>query len=67
MAPEIGRSVVVSDRIARARPGKPRRNCDGWRSALDRNLDGYFDGDTSLSGTDSVDARRMPRQLGLRP
>jgi len=40
---------------------------DGWRSALDRNLDGYFDGDTSLSGTDSVDARRMPRQLGLRP
>jgi YVTN family beta-propeller protein len=33
---------------------------DGLRSALDRDLDGYLDGDELLSGSDPADARSVP-------
>lgn len=33
---------------------------DGWRSALDRDLDGHFDGDERLAGSDPADPRSVP-------
>jgi len=34
---------------------------DGLRSALDRDLDGYLDGDELLAGSDPADANSVPR------
>jgi hypothetical protein len=34
---------------------------DGLRSALDRDLDGYLDGDELLGGSDPADPRSVPR------
>jgi len=36
---------------------------DGRRSAIDRDLDGYLDGDEILAGSDPADSRSVPRQI----
>jgi YVTN family beta-propeller protein len=38
---------------------------DGLRSALDRDLDGYLDGDELLAGSDPADASSLPPLKGL--
>ena len=38
---------------------------DGRRSALDRDLDGYLDGDEMLAGSDRADSRSIPAQVRL--
>jgi hypothetical protein len=36
---------------------------DGRRSAIDRDLDGYLDGDEILAGSDPADSKSVPRQI----
>lgn len=36
---------------------------DGRRSAIDRDLDGYLDGDEILAGSDPADSRSVPAQV----
>jgi hypothetical protein len=38
---------------------------DGFRSALDRDLDGILDGDEQLVGSHSADPRSVPAQTHL--
>jgi YVTN family beta-propeller protein len=36
---------------------------DGRRSAIDRDLDGYLDGDEILAGSDPADSKSVPQQI----
>jgi hypothetical protein len=38
---------------------------DGRRSAIDRDLDGYLDGDEILAGSDPANSRSVPAQALL--
>jgi len=63
--------LVLGDLIARDRrdPEAMTFTCvppgDGRRSAIDRDLDGYLDGDEIFAGSDPANSRSMPAQVLL--